>query len=46
MSNLTAKKCDFVLRIPMDTTINSLNASVATGIVLYEASKMRSKQSV
>lgn len=43
MSALTRKKCDFVLRIPMESTINSLNASVATGIVLYEASKLRSK---
>ncbi len=44
MSALTRKKCDFVLRIPMESTINSLNASVATGIVLYEASKLRNQE--
>ncbi|QRN85272.1 23S rRNA (guanosine(2251)-2'-O)-methyltransferase RlmB [Clostridia bacterium] len=41
MSTLTRKKCDLVLKIPMESTINSLNASVATGIVLYETSKLR-----
>ena len=43
MSALVAKKCDFILRIPMKNTINSLNASVATGIVLYEVSRLRER---
>lgn len=42
MSTLTRKKCDLVVKIPIESTINSLNASVAAGIVLYETSKMRS----
>lgn len=41
LSNLVAKKCDFIASIPMKGTINSLNASVATGIVVFEASKQR-----
>lgn len=36
MRQLTKKKCDFVVRIPMQGHINSLNISVASGICLYE----------
>jgi 23S rRNA (guanosine2251-2'-O)-methyltransferase len=30
------KHCDFLVRIPMAGNLASLNASVATGIVLFE----------
>ena len=36
MSQLVKKNCDFIAKIPMYGTTNSLNASVATGIILYE----------
>lgn len=32
----TRKQCDYLVKIPMVGTINSLNASVATGILCYE----------
>lgn len=38
---LTLKLCDGIVTIPQFGKINSLNASVATGIVLYEARKQR-----
>ena len=37
MSRLVQESCDFVAKIPMQGTVNSLNASVATGIVVFEA---------
>lgn len=36
MSRLVKEECDFVARIPMYGSVNSLNASVATGIMLYK----------
>ena len=39
MRSLTETKCDFVAAIPLRGNISSLNASVAAGIVLYEALK-------
>ena len=41
MSNLTKKNCDFIARIPMNGKINSLNASVAAGIMIYEVLRQR-----
>lgn len=43
ISPLIRKECDFIASINMKGTINSLNASVATGIVIFEALKQRSK---
>ena len=43
ISKLTLKKCDKVVRIPMIGRINSLNASVAGGIMMYEVLKGRLK---
>lgn len=40
---LVRQKCDFLLRLPMNGKIESLNASVAGSIVLYLASQVRSK---
>lgn len=38
---LTAKKCDAVISLPMHGKINSLNASVAAGILMYEVVRSR-----
>ena len=43
MSRLTKESCDFLVRIPMAGKINSLNASVAGSILMYEAMKQRLK---
>jgi 23S rRNA (guanosine2251-2'-O)-methyltransferase len=39
---LTRELCDFVAKIPMPGTIESLNVSVATGVALFEALRQRS----
>ena len=36
LSRLVKTSCDEIISIPMKGQINSLNASVATGIILYE----------
>ena len=41
MSRLVEEQCDFRLSIPMRGQINSLNASAAAAIVLYEAVRQR-----
>ena len=41
ISRLVAKSCDFIAKIPMYGTTNSLNASVAAGIMIYEAVRNR-----
>ena len=41
MSNLVKKNCDFIAKIPMYGKINSLNASVAAGIMIYEVVRQR-----
>ena len=41
MSKLVKNACDFIAKIPMYGTTNSLNASVATAIIIYEAIKQR-----
>ena len=41
MSKLVKENCDFIASIPMKGKVNSLNASVATGIILFEAIKNR-----
>lgn len=43
VSRLVRENCDFVLSLPMSGRINSLNASVACGIVLYEAARQRKR---
>jgi len=37
LRRLTKESCDFLIKIPMNGTVESLNVSVATGIVLFEA---------
>lgn len=41
VSRLVKDKCDFVVKIPMKGHIDSLNVSVATGILLYEIHRQR-----
>ena len=41
MSRLVAETCDFTVSIPMKGKINSLNASAAAAILLYEAVRQR-----
>lgn len=37
MARLVKENCDFIASIPMNGKVNSLNASVAAGIIIYEA---------
>lgn len=41
MGRLIREKCDFILSLPMKGKINSLNASVAAGILMYEIAAQR-----
>jgi len=43
LHDLVAKKCDFLVSIPMLGRVSSLNVSVAGGIVLYEVVRQRRK---
>ncbi len=43
VSRLVKEKCDFVAKIPMSGDIDSLNASVATGVLAYEIVRQRMK---
>ncbi len=38
---LTAESCDFLVKIPMKGNIQSLNASVAAGVLLFEIQRQR-----
>jgi 23S rRNA (guanosine2251-2'-O)-methyltransferase len=42
LRRLTRERCDFLARIPMAGQVESLNVSVATGVVLFEAVRQRS----
>ncbi|MBR1695702.1 MAG: 23S rRNA (guanosine(2251)-2'-O)-methyltransferase RlmB, partial [Selenomonas sp.] len=41
MGRLTKEQCDFVVKMPMVGKINSLNASVAGSILMYESMRQR-----
>ena len=43
LHDLTSKRCDFLVKIPVAGKIASLNVSVAAGIVLFEALRKRRK---
>ncbi len=43
VSDLVEKSSDYVISIPMTEKVESLNASVAAGILIYEAKRKRSK---
>ena len=42
MAKNIREKCDFLLSIPMSGHVNSLNAAVAAGIVVFTAKRLRS----
>lgn len=44
ISRLIREKCDFIASIPMKGKINSLNASVAGGILVYESLRQRMRK--
>lgn len=41
MGRLTKEQCDFIVKMPMVGKINSLNASVAGSILMYESMRQR-----
>lgn len=41
LSALVKRECDYLVRIPMHGAVASLNASVAAGVLLYEALRQR-----
>jgi 23S rRNA (guanosine2251-2'-O)-methyltransferase len=41
LHRLTSEKCDVLVKIPMLGNIESLNVSVATGVILFEAVRQR-----
>lgn len=43
MRRLTEQACDHLVHIPMRGTVESLNVSVASGILLFEVQRQRSK---
>lgn len=44
LSRLIREKCDFLVGLPMRGRIQSLNASVAAGILMYEALRQRTSK--
>ena len=45
LHDLVARKCDFLVSIPMLGKVPSLNVSVAAGVMLYEIVRQRGKKS-
>ena len=41
MRRLTREVCDELVKLPMAGEVSSLNVSVASGVVLYEAVRQR-----
>jgi len=41
MGRLVSEKCDFIVNIPMQGKISSLNAAVAAAIIMYEIRRQR-----
>ena len=41
VSRLVKEKCDYVVSVPMKGDIDSLNASVAAGVLAYEVVRQR-----
>lgn len=44
LRRLVRERCDFLVRIPMTGEVTSLNASVAAGILIYEAAGARTRK--
>lgn len=45
LRRLTREHCDLLVKIPMQGVVESLNVSVATGVLLYEVLRQRRSQS-
>jgi 23S rRNA (guanosine2251-2'-O)-methyltransferase len=43
LRHLTQQNCDYLVRLPQLGTVESLNVSVAAGMLLYEAARQRGK---
>ena len=43
MGRLVRENCDFLVKIPMRGRLNSLNASTAAGVMMYEVLRQRSR---
>ena len=43
LSRLTRDKCDYIVSIPMRGRVNSLNASNAAAVLLFEALRRRTQ---
>ncbi|MRR31784.1 23S rRNA (guanosine(2251)-2'-O)-methyltransferase RlmB, partial [bacterium] len=41
ISRLVKENCDFIVKLPMMGSVQSLNASVAAGILFYEVLNQR-----
>jgi len=41
MARLTRERCDFLVKLPMEGQIHSLNVAVAGSVVLYQALRDR-----
>ena len=41
ISKIVKSKCDFIVRVPMKGKVNSLNASVASAVMIYEIVRQR-----
>ena len=44
LSRIVREKCDFIVSIPMKGKVNSLNASAAAAVLLYEAVRKRTQE--
>ena len=44
LAQLVRRECDYLVRIPMAGRLGSLNASVATGVLLFETLRQRSRR--
>lgn len=44
LGDIVRKRCDFLVRLPMIGKVQSLNAGVAAGILLYEVLRQRGRQ--
>ena len=43
LARLTTERCDMLVKLPMQGQVDSLNAGVAAGILLYEAVRQRAR---
>jgi len=41
LRRLTREQCDFLFKIPMAGSVDSLNVSVAAGVLMYEIFRQR-----